>query len=418
MSDLVDVRVEDLWKEFRVGTKRRAPRFAALKGLNFEVRRGEAFGIIGRNGAGKSTLLKVLAGITAPSRGRVTISGHLSALIEIGSGFHPELTGRENVFLAGAILGMKRRDIAEKLPSIFEFAGVERFIDTPVKWYSSGMYVRLGFSVAAHLDPEVLLIDEVLAVGDAEFQTKCLRRVHELKARGVTILLISHDLSAVEQLCDRAVLLEKGEVAATGPAADVIAYYHRSITAAAVQEPSFHPLAREGVLAITSLMASGPAASGHATSGEPLVSVVRYDATRALPVCFELSYYSSDGKTLIATTSTGAGSDAMTADAPGGEVEFLCPALPLGPGTYYMRVVAREADSGHVVDWWDGGTMLHVGAGRDLRGGQLLIAHEWRARVRHGAARVGERDERAQQLGDSPMSGQRTEVASPELPRQ
>jgi ABC-type polysaccharide/polyol phosphate transport system ATPase subunit len=418
MSDLVDVRVEDLWKEFRVGTKRRAPRFAALKGLNFEVRRGEALGIIGRNGAGKSTLLKVLAGITAPSRGRVTISGHLSALIEIGSGFHPELTGRENVFLAGAILGMKRRDIAEKLPSIFEFAGVERFIDTPVKWYSSGMYVRLGFSVAAHLDPEVLLIDEVLAVGDAEFQTKCLRRVHELKARGVTILLISHDLSAVEQLCDRAVLLEKGEVAATGPAADVIAHYHRSITAAAVQEPSFHPLARERPLAITSLLTSGPAASGNATTGEPLVSLVRYDATRALRVCFELSYYSSDGKTLIATTSTGAGSDAMTADAPGGEVEFLCPALPLGPGTYYMRVVAREADSGHVVDWWDGGTMLHVGAGRDLRGGQLLIAHEWRARVRHGAARVGERDERSQQLRDSPVSGERTEVGSPELPRQ
>ena len=233
MSAPVDVRVEDLWKEFRVGTRRDAPRFVALKGLNFEVGRGEAFGIIGRNGAGKSTLLKVLAGITAPTRGRVTITGHLSALIEIGSGFHPELTGRENVFLAGAILGMKRRDIALKLPSIFEFAGVGDFIDTPVKWYSSGMYVRLGFSVAAHLDPEVLLIDEVLAVGDAEFQMKCLRRVHELKARGVTILLISHDLTAVEHLCERTVLLEHGEIAAAGSTADVIARYHRSITSAA-----------------------------------------------------------------------------------------------------------------------------------------------------------------------------------------
>jgi lipopolysaccharide transport system ATP-binding protein len=388
MSELVDVRVEDLWKEYRVGTSRRAERFFALKGVDFEVRRGEALGIIGRNGAGKSTLLKVLAGITAPSRGRVTITGHLSALIEIGSGFHPELTGRENVFLSGAILGMRRRDIAEKLPSIFDFAGVGGFIDTPVKWYSSGMYVRLGFSVAAHLNPEILLIDEVLAVGDAEFQTKCLRRVHELKHRGVTILLISHDLTAVEQLCDRTVLLDHGTVTATGPTAEVIAQYHRAITTAEVQDPTYHPLAREGVLKLTGLATSGSAATGNARTGEPLVSVVRYEARRSLRVCFELSYYSADGKTLIATTSTGVGEEAITVEASGGEVEFLCPALPLGPGVYYLGAVAREADSGHVVDWWDGGTMLHVEAGRGLRG-QLFIPHEWRTRARHVAGRLG-----------------------------
>jgi ABC-type polysaccharide/polyol phosphate transport system ATPase subunit len=388
MSELVDVRVEDLWKEYRVGTSRRAERFFALKGVAFEVRRGEALGIIGRNGAGKSTLLKVLAGITAPSRGRVTINGHLSALIEIGSGFHPELTGRENVFLSGAILGMRRRDIAEKLPSIFDFAGVGGFIDTPVKWYSSGMYVRLGFSVAAHLDPEILLIDEVLAVGDAEFQVKCLRRVHELKQRGVTILLISHDLTAVEQLCDRTVLLDHGAVAAAGPTAQVIAQYHRAITTAEVQEPAYHPLAREGVVKLTGLTTSGSAATGSARTGEPLVSVVRYEAARRLRVCFELSYYSADGKTLIATTSTGVGEEAITVEASGGEVEFVCPALPLGPGVYYLGAVAREADSGHVVDWWDGGTMLHVEAGRALRG-QLFIPHEWRTRARHVAGRLG-----------------------------
>jgi ABC-type polysaccharide/polyol phosphate transport system ATPase subunit len=388
MSDVVDVRVEDLWKEYRAGTKRGAARFFALEGLNFDVRRGEALGIIGRNGAGKSTLLKVLAGITAPTRGRVTIGGHLSALIEVGSGFHPELTGRENVFLSGAILGMKRRDIAGKLPSIFEFAGVGDFIDTPVKWYSSGMYVRLGFSVAAHLDPEILLIDEVLAVGDAEFQGKCLRRVHELKDRGVTILLISHDLTAVEQLCDRTVLLDKGAVAATGPTADVIAQYHRSLTTTAVQEPSYHPLAREGVVKVTGLATAAAGPAGNARSGQPLALVVRYEAARALRVCFELSYYSADGNTLIATTSTGTGGDAIGVEAPGGEVEFLCPALPLGPGTYYLGVVAREADSGHVMDWWDGGTLLHVEAGRDMRG-QLFIPHEWRARVRRVPAHLG-----------------------------
>jgi lipopolysaccharide transport system ATP-binding protein len=146
MTHEIDVRVDGLSKEYRAGTRRRAPRFLALDDVSFEVRRGEALGVIGRNGAGKSTLLKILAGITAPSRGRVVITGHLAALIEVGSGFHPELTGRENVFLSGAILGMHQRDIARKLPSIFEFAGVDAFIDTPVKWYSSGMYVRLGFS--------------------------------------------------------------------------------------------------------------------------------------------------------------------------------------------------------------------------------------------------------------------------------
>src|SRR5688572_8766851 len=179
----VDVTLDDVWKQYRFSTKRHAKSFFALQNVSFEVPRGASVGVIGRNGAGKSTLLKLLAGITRPTRGRITIHGRLAALIEVGSGFHPELTGRENVFLSGTILGMARRDIVTKLPSIVEFAGVGDFIDTPVKWYSSGMYVRLGFSIAAHLDPDVLLVDEVLAVGDAEFQTKCIRRIHDLKHR-------------------------------------------------------------------------------------------------------------------------------------------------------------------------------------------------------------------------------------------
>ena len=188
-------------------------------------------GVIGRNGAGKSTLFKLLSGITAPTRGRIVVNGHVAALIEVGSGFHPELTGRENVFLSGSMLGMRRKEIAGKLARIVEFAGVERFIDTPVKWYSSGMYVRLGFAIAAHLEPEILLIDEVLAVGDAAFQSRCLQRIQELKAQGTTSLFISHDLTAIERLCDRAVLLERGEVVAAGPPRDVVANYHRRIIA-------------------------------------------------------------------------------------------------------------------------------------------------------------------------------------------
>ena len=170
--------------------------------------RGSSVGVIGRNGAGKSTLFKLLAGITAPTSGRIVLNGRLAALIEVGSGFHPELTGRENVFLSGAMLGMTRREIAGKLDRIVEFAGVRRFIDTPVKWYSSGMYVRLGFAIAAHLEPHILLVDEVLAVGDAEFQARCLQRIQELKAQGMTSLFISHDLTAIERLCDSAMLLE------------------------------------------------------------------------------------------------------------------------------------------------------------------------------------------------------------------
>src|SRR5215213_3437939 len=242
----IDVRIEGVWKQYRRSARRGAAAFWALEGLDLQIARGSTAGIIGRNGAGKSTLFKLLAGITTPTRGRLTLTGRLAALIEVGSGFHPELTGRENVFLSGAILGMRRRDILAKLSSIVEFAGIGEFLDTPVKWYSSGMYVRLGFSIAAHLDPDILLVDEVLAVGDAEFQARCMQRVHELRGRGVTILLISHDLTAVEQLCDHAVLLDAGEAVAVGPPAAVVAEYHRRLTGEAVSSGGYAPVAREG----------------------------------------------------------------------------------------------------------------------------------------------------------------------------
>jgi lipopolysaccharide transport system ATP-binding protein len=185
--------------------------FWALKDINFEIKKGEAVGIIGRNGAGKSTLLKILSRITEPTKGRFEINGRVSSLLEVGTGFHPELSGRENIYLNGTILGMKRREIKAKLDEIVAFSGVEKFIDTPVKHYSSGMKVRLAFSVAAHLEPEILIVDEVLAVGDAEFQKKCLGKMDEVsRNEGRTVLFVSHNMGAVERLCSKAVLLKDG----------------------------------------------------------------------------------------------------------------------------------------------------------------------------------------------------------------
>jgi lipopolysaccharide transport system ATP-binding protein len=189
-----------------------AEEFWALQDVNLEIRQGERIGIIGRNGAGKSTLLKILSRITEPTTGRVIINGRVASLLEVGTGFHPELTGRENIYLNGAILGMKRSEIKRKFDEIVDFSGVERFIDTPVKHYSSGMYVRLAFSVAAHLEPEILVVDEVLAVGDAGFQKKCLGKMGEVSKEGRTILFVSHNMNAIEQLCDKAILLENGSI--------------------------------------------------------------------------------------------------------------------------------------------------------------------------------------------------------------
>jgi lipopolysaccharide transport system ATP-binding protein len=200
----------------------------ALHDVSFQVDEGEVLGVIGRNGAGKSTLLKILTRITTPTHGRATIRGHVGSLLEVGTGFHPELTGRENVFLNGAVLGMKRREIVSKFSEIVEFAGVESFIDTPVKRYSSGMSVRLAFAVAAHLEPEILLVDEVLAVGDAEFQRRCLGRMEDLSDSGRTVLFVSHQMQAVAQLCDRVIWLEKGMIVGDGPAPEIVARYLQS----------------------------------------------------------------------------------------------------------------------------------------------------------------------------------------------
>jgi len=199
--------------------------FWALRDVSFEVQEGEVVGIIGRNGAGKSTLLKVLSRITHPTEGRAEIRGRVGSLLEVGTGFHPELTGRENIHLNGAILGMRSRDLQRKFAEIVEFAEIEPFIDTPVKRYSSGMYVRLAFAVAAHLEPEVLLVDEVLSVGDIAFQRKCLGKIEEVARQQRTVLFVSHQIDSVQQLCQRVLLLKGGQVQAFGPTPDVIAAY-------------------------------------------------------------------------------------------------------------------------------------------------------------------------------------------------
>jgi lipopolysaccharide transport system ATP-binding protein len=222
------ISVRGVAKEFVLASQQqnsRGKRFVALDDVSFDVEPGEIVGIIGRNGAGKSTLLKILARILRPTRGRIELRGRVGSLLEVGSGFHPELTGRENIFLNAAILGMDRAEIAKKFDAIVDFAGFEEHLDQPVKHYSSGMYMRLAFAVAAHVEPEILLMDEVLAVGDADFQRKCIDRIEKVGRSGQTVLFVSHDIPAVLRLCHRAVLLHQGRIAASGLVRDVAARY-------------------------------------------------------------------------------------------------------------------------------------------------------------------------------------------------
>jgi lipopolysaccharide transport system ATP-binding protein len=216
---------ETIANVFSSREKKKTEDFWALKDISFNVMRGDAIGIVGKNGAGKSTLLKVLSRITEPTKGRIEIDGRISSLLEVGTGFHPELTGRENVFLNGTILGMSRAEVRSKFDEIIAFSGVEKFLDTPVKRYSSGMKVRLAFAVAAHLDPEILIIDEVLAVGDAEFQKKCLGKMEDVAGEGRTILFVSHNMNAVRQLCTRGIFLSNGQVVGSGDINDIIDLY-------------------------------------------------------------------------------------------------------------------------------------------------------------------------------------------------
>jgi lipopolysaccharide transport system ATP-binding protein len=254
----------------------------AVQDVSFKVDHGEVLGIVGRNGAGKSTLLKILSRVTTPTSGRVRVKGRIASLLEVGTGFHPELTGRENIYLNGAILGMRRDEITRHLDAIIEFSGCDRYIDTPVKRYSSGMYVRLAFAVAAHLEPEILIVDEVLAVGDLAFQKKCLGRMSEVAAAGRTVLFVSHNLEAVRKLCTRAVLLEQGRLAVDGPVDRAIATYIDSAaewdTVFAIAPPAEpHPIAFSSQLTVEDL--EGRPMNGF-VMGKPWQVRVHFTVTR------------------------------------------------------------------------------------------------------------------------------------------
>lgn len=349
--------------------------FWAVNDVSFAVKRGESLGIIGHNGAGKSTILKMLAGITAPTKGEISIRGRLSALLEVGSGFHPELTGRENVYLSGSLLGMRRQEIHRKMDSIIEFAGVQLFMDTPVKRYSSGMYVRLGFSIAAHLEPDVLLLDEVLAVGDQAFRDKCKERIDRLHANGTTIVFISHDLAAVQSLCQRVLLMERGRVAAEGTPQEIIHRYTKTtnLNDAPLAERGFK---RVQITSVAFFDESGRRATGFRT-GFPINARVEYFANEEIGnAAISLLFLWTQGWTAAQWTTSREGCPFVI--RPGqGSVEFRCDELGLQPSVFQIDALIEEADTNHLLDHQPGCTAIYVQGGKKVRG-SFYSPHRWR----------------------------------------
>ncbi len=311
--------------------------FWALTDVSFEVPPGEVVGIIGRNGAGKSTLLKILSRITKPTTGRVETNGRVGSLLEVGTGFHPELTGRENIYLNGSILGMSHKEITHKFDEIVAFAEVEKFLDTPVKRYSSGMYVRLAFAVAAHLEPEILIVDEVLAVGDMNFQRKCMNRMQEVGKGGRTILFVSHNMAAMERLCSRAILLEQGRTAAQGEVGEIVREYNRRTLAEADGTAAGAVGERSGVIRSVTLWTE----NGEVTNYVPLGGVCHLRITLRLQeeISFPtigLAFDDQVGQRLL-TVHTPLAGNVIERVAGCCEVECAIPNFPLAPGDYWVK---------------------------------------------------------------------------------
>jgi lipopolysaccharide transport system ATP-binding protein len=321
----------------------------ALKDVTFDVKHGEVVGIIGRNGAGKSTLLKILSRITDPSAGYADIYGRVGALLEVGTGFHPELTGRENVYLNGAILGMSRRDIDQKFDEIVDFAGVEKFIDTPVKHYSSGMGLRLGFAVAAHLEPEILVVDEVLAVGDAEFQKKCLGKMSDVALEGRTVLFVSHNLGAVSAICERSILLEYGQIIFDDISDNTIQEY---LTTGSKNTADLRDMPRHegtGDVRFTSirLTNSDNTDIDIAASGHPLILELGYECVSSnldfSDIIFRAFFSSIFGERLFLCSTEFSSDNLIYQDT--GTIYCQIPRLPLAPGKYNIDLVCKNKKS-------------------------------------------------------------------------
>jgi lipopolysaccharide transport system ATP-binding protein len=361
--------------------------FWALKDINFKVNEGEVVGIIGRNGAGKSTLLKILSRITEPTKGRITLRGRVASLLEVGTGFHPELTGRENIFLNGAILGMHRAEIRRKFDEIVDFAGIERFLDTPIKRYSSGMYVRLAFAVAAHLEPEILIIDEVLAVGDAEFQRKCLGKMNDVaRQEGRTVLFVSHNMGALGSICPSAIWLDRGAIREHGPAQTVIAKYlsgrtsgqDRFVQLATLQRPSY---AEDDRLRLKSFEWLSDLPLRH---GEPILARISFE-TRApvLAVSVAIGFSALEGIRLLSYETDFQGGIRPDLSTPGSySVDVAIDALPLAPDVYNLHVGCRSGDF-HPLDYVPDCAELEVIAGPRTpgtivrKGAGVRLSSEW-----------------------------------------
>lgn len=377
------------------------PEYWALKDVGFDVRQGEVVGILGRNGAGKSTLLKILGRITEPTRGQAEIVGRVASLLEVGTGFHPELTGRENIFMNGTILGMKLREIEERFDEIVAFSEIEKFIDTPVKRYSSGMYVRLAFAVAAHLQPEILFVDEVLAVGDLAFQRKCVGKMGSIARAGRTILFVSHNMAAVQNLCTRCVWLDDGRIAAEGATKDVINQYLNSQTRVEAQGDG--PLYRledarnrtgNGRVRLVSFAAVDDKGTPllAVQSGDEVILRLGYRASVRpdQPVNVALSFHQPNAQEAFCVC------DAVKMGAPfenvgeSGYFDLRLPRLPLGEGRY--RIGARVAVNDAEADCLQGGVgFLHVAAGDFYGTGRtqphsiVMLDGEWTRAGRDGA---------------------------------
>ncbi len=364
--------------------------FWALKEVSFDVARGETVGLIGSNGSGKSTLLKIIARILQPTSGRVMARGRIAAMLELGAGFHQELSGRDNVFLNAAVLGISHKEIQRRFGDIVEFAELERFIDTPVKFYSSGMYARLAFAIAVHVEPEIMLIDEALSVGDQSFQAKCMSRIYDIRRRGTTVVLVSHDLATVQSMCDRVVWLDKGRVQIIGSATDAVMAYlnhmaqHVEFDDAAIEHAVSSASARwgSGRVQITSVEICDAHGSPVKTfvTGAPMEVRLHYHASAPVedPV-FGIGIHHQSGIHVAGPNTAFAGLHLSRVHGDG-VVRYRIPALPLLAGTYHLSTAVVNRDDTETFDYHDRAYPFHVyvGASRE-RYGLVTLRGAWEA---------------------------------------